>query len=454
MKRLFGTNGVRGVTNRELTAELALGMGKAIGTYFNEKSKVLVGRDIRAGGDMLVRALTSGLLSAGIDVYYAGILPTPTLQYGIKNGKYDGGVMVTASHNPPEFNGIKVIDADGVETSSLNEEMIEEYYFSRKFREVEWRDLGHDVKEVPGLIDQYVKGILRHVDVKRIRERRFRVLVDGGSSVGSLTSVKVARELGCELHEIGTELDPLFRQRLPEPTPMSLKKTAELATRLKVDIAVAHDGDADRAIFIDSDGKVQLGDRSGVLLAYWVSLKEKPRSKIVATPFSSSNLVDEFLEKHGIKTEWTHIGSIHVSRKLIENGGFAGFEDNGGFIYPKHQYVRDGAMAFALMLDFLASQKKSSAELFDMLPKYNSEKIKIPIANGMNVDDILSKVNEKYMNSGKVVNTDRDGVKIVGKDFWFIVRKSGTEPVIRVSVEAKGKAKLDQTIENLKKIIF
>lgn len=444
---------MRGITNEEITPELALMLGKAIGTYFREGSRILVGRDVRAGGDMLVRALTSGLLSAGIDVYYAGVLPTPALQYNIRNRKYDGGVMVTASHNPAEFNGIKVIDADGVETSSSNEEKIEENYFGNKFRQVNWKKLNHDVKQVHGVIDDYVNGILRQVDVKKIKQRKFKVLVDGGNSVGSITSVRVAKELGCELHEVSTTLDPLFPERPPEPTPASLAKTAQIAKKIGVDIGVAHDGDADRAIFIDSDGRIQLGDRSGTLLAYWTALKEGKGKKVVFTPFSSSNLVEEFMADKDVDIKWTRIGSIFVSRPLIETGGTAGFEDNGGFIYPKHQYVRDGSMAFALMLDFMASQDKSSAQLFDSLPKYWTEKIKIPITKDIKVNKILERVKLKYEKSGKVLDTDHDGLKIAGKDFWFIIRKSGTEPVIRISVEAKKKDILEATLEDLKKIV-
>ncbi len=452
MKKLFGTNGIRGITNKELAPELALGMGRAIGTYFKEGSRILIGRDIRAGGDMLARALTSGLLSAGIDVCYAGILPTPVLQYSIRSNKYDGGVMVTASHNPPEFNGIKVIDADGVETNSANEEKIEEYYLSGNFRAVDWKRLDRDVMEVPRLTGPYVDSVLKHVDAEKIRERRFKVLIDGGNSVGSITSKAIASSLGCEIHEINTDLDPLFPGRTPEPTPASLAKTAESAKRLGVDITVAHDGDADRAIFIDSEGRVQLGDKSGALLAYWAVIRNGKSDKKVVTPFSSSDLVEEFLKLHGISTERTRIGSIFVSRTLMSGGGIAGFEDNGGFIYPRHQCVRDGAMAFAFMLDFLASQGKSSAELFDMLPRYFVEKIKIPM-DGINTENIFGAITAKYGDTCRVIDTDHDGLKMAGNGFWFIVRKSGTEPVLRISVEAKEKAVLDDTLENLKKLV-
>ncbi len=453
MGALFGTNGVRGITNSELTPELALGLGKAIGTFYKAGSRIMVGRDIRAGGDMIVRALTSGLLSSGVQVDYAGVLPTPALQYGIRKRQYDGGVMVTASHNPAEFNGIKVLGPDGVEAEAHVEEAIEKYYFSRKFREAKWQDLNRDVAMAPGVIDEYIKEILSKVDAKRIRKRGFKVLIDGGNSVGSLASVRVAKELGCEVHEVATDLDPLFPSRPPEPTHASLEKSAALVKRFGADIGVAHDGDADRAVFIDSQGRVQFGDRSGTLLAYWCSKKSGKAKNTVITPFSSSNLVEDFLGREGIKVKWTRIGSIHVSKAMLESGAIAGFEDNGGFAYPKHQRVRDGAMTFALMLDFLASQDKSSAELFDMLPKYQTEKIKIPLTKGMDVGKILRKVKSKYKGVGKVVDTDNDGLKMVADGFWFIVRKSGTEPVLRISVEAKSRSVLYDTMRELKKLI-
>jgi phosphomannomutase/phosphoglucomutase len=451
LRKIFGTNGVRGITNKDLTPELALRIGKSIGTYFKKGDKLLVGRDVRAGGDMLVRALTSGLLSTGIEVHYAGMLPTPTLQYSIKNGDYAGGVMVTASHNPAEFNGIKVIDHDGIETSNASEEKIEEHYFKNDFREVPWQELDRDVKDVPGAINEYIKGVMGLVDVAKIRARKFKVLIDCANSVGSVTTPRLAKELGCEIQEANTRLDPLFPGRQPEPTPGSLAKTAEMCRSLKVDIGVAHDGDADRAIFIDSEGRVHLGDKSGALLAYWAALKDGKDGKTVFTPFSSSDMIEEFLGMHGIRTERTKVGSIYVSRSLTEHGGIAGFEDNGGFIYPKHQCVRDGAMAFAFMLDFLASQDKSSAQIFDQLPVYFIEKIKLPI-NGIDTELMFRDIKSKYGKDGKIMDTDHDGLKMAGNGFWFIVRKSGTEPVLRISVEAKEKAVLDKTLGDLKKL--
>ncbi len=441
MGKLFGTNGVRGITNKELTPELALRLGKAIGTHFGEGKRILVGRDVRAGGDMLSRALESGLISTGIVVHDAGMLPTPVMQFWVKTAGFDGGVMVTASHNPPEFNGIKVVESDGVEAATSNEAQIEDIYFSEKFNSADWKKLGRDVVTEEGIIERYMAAVLRNVDVGCIRKRHLRVLIDGAGSVGSLVTPLIARELGCEVHEVNTRLDPLLSARLPEPNAETLKDTARMVVELGADFGVAHDGDADRAIFIDSNGKVYMGDESGALLAAWVAEKEKS-GKLVVTPFSSSLVVEDYLKDFGISTKRVMVGSIVVSHTLMENGGISGFEDNGGFIYPKHQYVRDGPMAFALMAEMLAATKESSAEAFGKLPRYYMSKIKIPISKGAQIDKIVEELEKRYP-EGKQDYADEDGIRMLLEDSWFIMRKSGTEPVVRISVEAKTERRRD-----------
>jgi phosphomannomutase/phosphoglucomutase len=453
MPELFGTNGVRGITNKELGPELALGLGKAIGTYFGRGKKILTARDVRAGGDMLIKAVESGLLSTGIRVYEAGQVPIPAHEYGVRRFGYDGGVVVTASHNPPEFNGIKVIQADGIEADVPTEEEIERIFFGQKFFAEEWRGLNYDTERDDRINGEYIRAVLSRVDVEKIKQRKFKIVIDGGNSVGSITMSVIAKALGCEVHEINAKQDPLFPARNPEPTPESLANTAKQAKKLGIDFGVAQDGDADRAVFIDSNGEVQHGDRAGVLLAYWVSQKEGGQPKTVVTPFSSSNLTEEFLTQRGIQTRWTRVGSRFVSRVLVKEGGIAGFEDNGGFIYPKHQYVRDGAMAFALMAEFLASESRTSAEIFGSLPKYYTSKIKVPFKKETDIAAVLSRVTDAYSGMGEVADTDDDGIKFSGKDFWFIVRRSGTEPVIRISVETRSEPMLRGIVERLKALV-
>ncbi|BCS92201.1 phosphoglucosamine mutase [Metallosphaera javensis (ex Sakai et al. 2022)] len=450
MGKLFGTDGVRGIVNQELTVELALGLGKAIGTFFGEGSNILLGRDARAGGDMLSRAVESGLLSTGVRVFEGGFAPTPALQYAVKTLGYDGGVIITASHNPREHNGIKVLDRDGVEVSREKEDRIEEIYFSGRFNTIPWNRLTHDVKRDDRVIDTYVQGVLSHVDVEKIRARNFKVLVDGANSVGSISTPIVARLLGCKIFTLNANLDPTFPARNPEPTMESLRETAGIASSLKVDLAVAHDGDADRAIFIDSKGRVQWGDRSGSLLSWWASRKVNfPRR--VFTAVSSSSLVQEFLSQYGIEVVWTKVGSVDIARKLIQEKGIAGFEENGGFIFPGHQYVRDGAMSLALMLEMMAFEGVSSAELFDRLPQYHLVKTKVDLKPGMDVSKMYERVERELGAGNQIVKID--GVKIINKDFWILVRKSGTEPIIRVMVEAKDEGMAERLANQVKSII-
>ncbi|BAB65203.1 MULTISPECIES: phosphoglucosamine mutase [Sulfurisphaera] len=452
MGKLFGTDGVRGIVNKELTPELVLKLSKAIGTFFGKNSKILVGRDVRAGGDMLVKIVEGGLLSVGVEVYDGGMAPTPALQYAVKTLGYDGGVVITASHNPAPYNGIKVVDKDGIEIRREKENEIEDLFFTERFNTIEWSSLTTEVKREDRVISTYVNGILSHVDIEKIKKKNYKVLIDPANSVGALSTPLVARALGCKIYTINGNLDPLFSARQPEPTFDSLKETAEVVKTLKVDLGVAHDGDADRAIFIDSEGRVQWGDRSGTLLSYWASVKNPKAIKKIVTAVSSSSLVEEYLSKYNIQVDWTKVGSVDIAHKVADENALAGFEENGGFMYPPHQYVRDGAMSFALMLELLANENVSSAELFDRLPKYYLVKTKVDLKPGLMVEEIYKKILEVYSTSSVKAITI-DGVKIIGKDFWFLVRKSGTEPIIRIMAEAKDENVANNLVNELKKIV-
>jgi len=451
MGKLFGTDGVRGIVNKELTPELVLKLAKAIGTYFGKESKILIGRDARAGGDMLMRVVEAGLLSVGVQVYDGGMAATPALQYAVKTLGYDAGVIVTASHNPAPYNGIKVIDRDGIEVRREKENEIEEIYFSERFNTQEWSALTNEVKKEDKVIDIYVKGVLSHVDIEKVAKKHYTVLIDSANSVGGLSTPLVARGLGCKIYTLNGNVDPLFPARQPEPTFDSLKETANVAKTLKADLTVTHDGDADRAIFIDSEGRIQWGDRSAALLSYWTHVKNPRASNKVVTAVSSSSLVEEYLSKFGIEVIWTKVGSVDIAHRVQDEKALAGFEENGGFMYPPHQYVRDGAMSFALMLELMAEENVSSAELFDRLPKYYLVKTKVELKPGYDVNVLYSKLISIYQGKGKMLTID--GVKVITNDYWFLVRKSGTEPIIRILVEAKDEEKANNIAQELKSIV-
>ncbi|WFO76141.1 phosphoglucosamine mutase [Desulfurococcaceae archaeon MEX13E-LK6-19] len=448
MGRLFGTDGVRGVTNRDLTPEMALRLGQAIGTVFGEGSRILVGRDIRAGGYMIKQAVIAGLLSAGVKVYDADLVPTPALQYVVKTDGFDGGVMITASHNPPEYNGIKVIDSDGIEAPREKEQEIEELYFTGKVHRTSWSSLLTDPKPYPYVNEKYVKAIVSHVDKEVIRKRGFRVVVDPANSVGSITTPWVARELGVKVITINGNLDPSFPGRPPEPTVETLADTATVVKSLNADFGIAHDGDADRAIVIDDKGRVQWGDKTAVILARFIAEKHKDLPRRVFTAVSSSTLIEDIMKPLGIEVVWLKVGSIGISRELVKRGGICGFEENGGFMYPLHHPVRDGAMTFALLLQLLAEERRKLSELFDELPQYYGIKTKIPMPREKALE-VVERVKEVFKDYRQITI---DGVKVIGNDFWVLVRPSGTEPLLRIMLEAKDKEKAEEILRTVKSI--
>jgi len=450
VSRLFGTNGIRGVVNKELTPEFAVRIGSAIGTFF-QAGKLLVGHDARTSSPMLAKAVIAGLNAAGCDVLFAGMAPTPTLQYAVKTHEVDGGVIVTASHNPPEYNGIKVVWNDGIEISREQEIEIEHIFFEDKICYAEWDKLG-ETQAIVGIIEEYVDAIKRHVDVKKIARKHYHVVVDAANSVAALTIPKLLRELGCRVTTINANIDGTFPARPPEPKPENLGDLASTVKALNADLGVAFDGDADRSMFVDEKGEIHWGDKTFALVVKYF-IMENPGEKVVS-PISSSTLIKDVAEAYGGEVIWTKVGSVTVSHTMKKLNAKLGGEENGGIFYGPHQAVRDGGMATALILDIMANTNKSLSNLLDELPKYFIEKGKVECPN-----ELKEKVLEKIIEQTKGLNTNTvDGVKI-----WFedkssiLVRPSGTEPLYRLYAEAKTKKKAETLIQEfslkLKRII-
>jgi phosphomannomutase/phosphoglucomutase len=432
--KLFGTNGIRGLVNKELTPEMAIKVGSAIGTFFGRKN-LLVGYDARTSGPMLVKAVTAGLTATGCNVFSAGMAPTPALQYAVKNHKMDGGVIITASHNPPEYNGIKVIWSDGIEISHEQEIEIEKNYFENKTAFAEWNKLG-TTRELLGVNDEYVEAIKKHVNVAKIAEKRYHVVVDAANSVGGLTAPRLLRELGCKVTSINANIDGTFPGRLPEPRPENLKEIALTVKAVGADLGVAFDGDADRSIFVDENGEIYWGDKTFALIEKHF-LEKNPHAKIV-TPVSSSTLVKDIADAYKGEIVWTKVGSVTVSHKMKELKAKLGGEENGGVFYGPHQAVRDGAMTTALVLDVMAETGAKLSRLIAEQPQYFIEKGKVECP-----EDKKEKVLKKLVEQVKGANVSTiDGVKL-----WFedksalLVRPSGTEPVYRLYAEAKNQEK-------------
>jgi len=449
--KLFGTDGVRGVVNKELTPLLALRLGMAIASHYGEGVRILVGRDGRAGGEMIMSAVIAGLLASGAEVYLAGrrgYAPTPAIQYAVKERGYDLGVIITASHNPPEYNGIKVISSLGIEIDRETERRIEQVFFEERFRLVPWNRVRDEVRVDDEVNDLYIKGVVDKVDKNLVRSKGFRVVVDCANNVASITTPEILRRLGVKTYTLACNIS-INPYREPEPTPSSLQETARIVRTLGADLGVGHDGDGDRAIFIDEAGEVWWGDRTGALLSRYIAEYKSPKNvpRAVYTAVSSSRLVEEYLKKVGVEVRWTPVGSINIGYRLLEEGGIAGFEENGGFLYPPHLLARDGGMTLALFLEMMARENKRASELFNELPKYYAIKTKIPMPRNKALEVVKALIDEYQAKGVRVVTVD--GIRVDAEDYWFLVRPSGTEPVLRIMVEAKNPEKARQLAEEL-----
>jgi phosphomannomutase/phosphoglucomutase len=427
-KTLLGTNGIRGVVNQELTPEFVVKVGVAIGTYFGG-GRILIGHDCRTSNTIFLNAITAGLASTGCTVLVGGCAPTPALQYAVNYFELNGAVIVTASHNPAEYNGIKVVGCDGTEISREEEEKIEKSFFEGSFTRSTWNQLG-SIQSFPGVIDTYKGAVKTHLDVEAIGRTPFKVVVDPVNSVGGLVTPSLLKDLGCTVVTINAQLDGDF-SRPPEPKPETLGDLSAVVKALHADLGVAHDGDADRCMFVDERGTVVWGDKTGAVLLDYVL--KKIGENIVVTPISSSKLIEDIVKRNGSKLVWTRVGSTIVTNTMKEMGADVGFEDNGGFFYTPHQPVRDGALAAAMMLEVLAKSGKPLSKLIEDLPKYALVKERIECPN-----DKKPQVSAKVLKQTEGMNRlIIDGVKIFFDDGSVLVRPSGTEAIYRVYAEAQ-----------------
>lgn len=436
MKQLFGTFGVRRVANTVLTPEFASEIAAAYGTKV--QGTIAVGSDPRTSSEMIKHAVTAGLLSVGCNVVDLGMLPTPALQYAVRN-YYDGGIMITASHNPPKYNGLKLLDSDGIGTPDELEEQIEDIYFNKKQERVTWDKIGKAYKR--DIIDEYIDEVLKRVDVEAIRDANLKVVLDCGSGAACDTTPYIIRRLGCDLTTLNCQPDGAFPGRNPEPTEENLGDLMAVVKATNADIGFAHDGDADRTICIDENGDFVFGDKSFALVEK-AMLEKNNGGKIVTTVATSNAIADIALQNNG-EIILTRVGDLVVARKLQEVDGLFGGEENGGLIFPDFVYGRDSGLATAMILEILAKTKKPLSELIDELPTYYSEKMKVECP-----DDKKQYVADKILENTTDYEVDTtDGVKIIDGDSWIIIRPSGTEPIYRCFSEATTPEKAQELVE-------
>ncbi len=432
--KLFGTDGVRGIANEELTVEMAVNLGRVIATL--RDGTLAVGMDARLSSPMFKSAVTAGITSAGCDVVDLGLVPTPALQYYVKCRKdLSGGVVVTASHNPRQYNGIKFIQEDGREFTRSMDEESERMYLSKSYRIVPWDKVGKVYVE--DCRRTYIEGIMEKVDIDAISEKKFKVVLDCGNGAGCVTSPELLRRLGCRCISINAHPDGTFPCRNPEPVKENVEFLMQCVRDSKADIGVAHDGDADRATFVDERGEFVSEDVMLALMAkYYV---EKNGGGIVVTPVSSSKCVEDAVREAGGKVIYTAVGSPVVAETMLKTGAVFGGEGNGGLVFPEHLLARDGAMSLSRVLELMAKEGKKLSELVKDIPKYVTLKAKVPCRDKLK---LLEGLKEKFPDADFT-----DGARVEYEDGWILIRPSGTEPIARIMAESKSEKKAKELLE-------
>ena len=442
-RKLFGTNGVRGVVNKELTPELVLKLSMATGTYF-KGADLTVGCDGRVSSPVFLDIVCAGLASVGCQVWKLDMITTPGLQFLTKDWGLKGGIMVTASHNPPEYNGLKVMGNMGVELPHEDELKIERIYFHSKWKATDWDRIKQPLP-VAEKFSAYIRSILDNVG-EMPRQAHLKVLIDTANGVSVLSMPTLIERLGGTVSIVNGNIDGTFPGRMPEPTPANLRKTSDILPSLHADFGVALDGDGDRAVFLDEHGSVCWGDHTFALIVKNF-LENHPGQKIV-TPISSSMIIEEIAEKYGGEVVYTPVGSVYVSNLMLKIRANLGGEENGGIFYAPHVAARDGGITTAMVYRILAEKKRPLSRLVGELPKSYIVKDKMPCP-----DSIKAKVTQAFRDlprKGKVL--DIDGIKVwIPPRSWILIRPSGTEPIFRILAEAPTKGNAMRVVNDYKK---
>ncbi len=432
----FGTNGIREIVGEGLTARAVAEVAGAFAQVLGTPGPAVVGTDGRTSSPAFGRVAAGALSASGVEVLELGILPTPAFQYSVPRLGARYALVVTASHNPPEFNGIKGIAGDGLEIPPEAERAIERAVAEGAFPRVPFDRVG-TLRPDPEAGPRYVNGILGQVDRGRIAARKFRVVLDCGNGASALTSPPLLNRLSVRYTTLNGNVDGTFPGHLSEPTEANLVDLVRTVPAVGADFGVAHDGDADRAIFVDEQGRYVPGERMLALLA-----REAVRSAgggLVVTPVTSSLAVEEVIRPWGGKVRYTRVGSPVVSRAMAESHAIFGGEENGGCLFPAHQLARDGAMTLAKVLELLAREGRPLSEVLSELPPYVLVKRKMPCPLALR-DVVIREITEELLHAagGDTQVLTLDGVKVTTPAGWYLIRPSGTEPLYRVFAEAKG----------------
>ncbi|WP_310377652.1 phosphoglucosamine mutase [Flavobacterium sp.] len=448
IKSISGIRGtIGGKVGDNLTPVDAVKFASAYGTFLKERSgkledgrklKVVIGRDARISGPMIHNLVMNTLLGLGIDVIDLGLSTTPTVEIAVPMEKADGGIILTASHNPKQWNALKLLNEKGEFLSGANGEEILEIAEAEAFDFSEVDDLG-EITINDSYMDIHIDEVLDLplVDAEAVAKRKFKVVVDGVNSTGGIIIPNLLEQMGVEVVKLYCEPNGHFPHN-PEPLKEHLGDICKLVVEEKADFGIVVDPDVDRLAFISNDGEMFGEEYTLVACADYV-LSKTPGNTV--SNMSSSRALRDITNKHNGSYQASAVGEVNVVELMKKTNAIIGGEGNGGIIYPELHYGRDSLVGVALFLTYLANQDKTVAELRASYPQYFMSKNKIELTPQIDVDAILGAMTEKYKNEDC---TTIDGVKIDFAENWVHLRKSNTEPIIRIYTEANTQEKADK----------
>ena len=429
----IGVSGVRGVVGEFFTPSLALHFAQAFGTYVG-RGRVVVGRDTRTSGPMLQHAVNCGLLAAGCDVVDVGILPTPTIQIYVEHIRARGGIGLTASHNPMEYNALKLFNKEGQFFNHYERNELIDLYHQSDFAQATNAEIGYVTRDEGTAKAVHIDRVLAKVDVDRIRRRHFRVALDAVNGAGSvMTPGFLVDSLGCRMDAISIDPTKVF-PRVAEPRPDTLGDLAALVLKTGAEVGFAQDPDADRLAIVDENGRVL--DNDDVLALAVLRALAVVKGDVVVN-LTTSSAIDDIALGFGRKVYRTPVGEANVVETMQAVGAAIGGEGSaGGVIFPAVQLCRDSFTAMAFLLDLMAETGKTVSELVAALPQYVRRSGRVAFAHGR-LGGLMQALEEGFPEA----EADRtDGLKLMWPDRWLHVRASNTEPLLRLAVEAKTEA--------------
>ena len=450
MTLIKSISGIRGTIGGEMGENLTpidivkftIAYTRFIASKNNAKRlRIVVGRDARLSGEMVGNIIEGTLLGCGVDVINVGLCTTPGTEMAVITHKADGGIIITASHNPKQWNALKLLNEKGEFLNDKEGKQVLALAEQEDFLFPEIDAIGKVVLREdfnPTHIQQVLA--LRLVDVEKVKARKFKVVVDAVNSIGGVVIPALLRELGCEVIELNCEPNGHFAHN-PEPIPQNLTEITEVVRREGADLGVVVDPDVDRLALVNEDGTMFGEEYTLVAVADYILSREKGNT---VSNLSSSRALSDVTVAHGGEYSASAVGEVNVTTKMKEVGAIIGGEGNGGVIYPELHYGRDALVGVALFLTHLAEQGVTMTELRKRYPAYFASKNKIELTPAIDVDKVLRTIKERY--AAERVN-DIDGVKIDFAESWVHLRKSNTEPIIRIYTEAKSVEEADTLAE-------